>query len=162
MGRSTTGVTGMKFKSADDELLSMSVIREGEDPDVFVVFENGMAKRTASSEWDAKGRATLGVKVANLTDKNGDLVGGLTVDENDQVLVVFAKGNVVRMAVKPVTRRGRNTQGMGFAKPGKGDSVVAVARNVERSAEDDLEDVSTVTSDSESPTPGTDDDGGKA
>ena len=162
MGRSTTGVTGMKFKSADDELLSMSVIREGEDPDVFVVFENGMAKRTASSEWDAKGRATLGVKVANLTDKNGDLVGGLTVDENDQVLVVFAKGNVVRMAVQPVTRRGRNTQGMGFAKPGKGDSVVAVARNVERSAEDDLEDVSTVTSDSESPTPGTDDDGGKA
>ena len=162
MGRSTTGVTGMKFKSADDELLSMSVIREGEDPDVFVVFENGMAKRTASSEWDAKGRATLGVKVANLTDKNGDLVGGLTVDENDQVLVVFAKGNVVRMAVKPVTRRGRNTQGMGFAKPGKGDSVVAVARNVERSAEDDLEDVSTVTSESESPTPGTDDDGGKA
>ena len=162
MGRSTTGVTGMKFKSADDELLSMSVIREGEDPDVFVVFENGMAKRTASSEWDAKGRATRGVKVANHTDKNGDLVGGLTVDENDQVLVVFAKGNVVRMAVKPVTRRGRNTQGMGFAKPGKGDSVVAVARNVERSAEDDLEDVSTVTSDSESPTPGTDDDGGKA
>ena len=162
MGRSTTGVTGMKFKSADDELLSMSVIREGEDPDVFVVFENGMAKRTASSEWDAKGRATLGVKVANLTDKNGDLVGGLTVDENDQVLVVFAKGNVVRMAVRPVTRRGRNTQGMGFAKPGKGDSVVAVARNVERSAEDDLDDVSTVTSDSESPTPGTDDDGGKA
>ncbi|HRV58548.1 DNA gyrase subunit A [Phycicoccus sp.] len=162
MGRSTTGVTGMKFKSADDELLSMSVIREGEDPDVFVVFENGMAKRTASSEWDAKGRATLGVKVANLTDKNGDLVGGLTVDENDQVLVVFAKGNVVRMAVQPVTRRGRNTQGMGFAKPGKGDSVVAVARNVERSAEDDLEDVSTVTSDTESPTPGTDDDGGKA
>ena len=162
MGRSTTGVTGMKFKSADDELLSMSVIREGEDPDVFVVFENGMAKRTASSEWDAKGRATLGVKVANLTDKNGDLVGGLTVDENDQVLVVFAKGNVVRMAVQPVTRRGRNTQGMGFAKPGKGDSVVAVARNVERSAEDDLDDVSTVTSDSESPTPGTDDDGGKA
>ena len=162
MGRSTTGVTGMKFKSADDELLSMSVIREGEDPDVFVVFENGMAKRTASSEWDAKGRATLGVKVANLTDKNGDLVGGLTVDENDQVLVVFAKGNVVRMAVQPVTRRGRNTQGMGFAKPGKGDSVVAGARNVERSAEDDLEDVSTVTSDTESPTPGTDDDGGKA
>ena len=61
-----------------------------------------------------------------------------------------------------MTRRGRNTQGMGFAKPGKGDSVVAVARNVERSAEDDLEDVSTVTSDTESPTPGTDDDGGKA
>jgi DNA gyrase subunit A len=120
MGRSTTGVTGMKFKSADDELLSMSVIREGEDPDVFVVFENGMAKRTASSEWDAKGRATLGVKVANLTDKNGDLVGGLTVDENDQVLVVFAKGNVVRMAVQAGDPPRPQHPGNGLRQAGQG------------------------------------------
>jgi DNA gyrase subunit A len=136
MGRATTGVTGMKFR-ADDHLLSMSVIRDATDPDVFVVFENGMAKRTAASEWNAKGRATLGVAVAKLTDRNGDLVGGLTVAEDDQVLVVFERGNVVRMAVDTVTRRGRNTQGMTFARPGRGDSVVAVARNVERTPEAD-------------------------
>ena len=46
MGRSTSGVTGMKFRDGD-ELLAMSVVEEGENPDVFVVFENGLAKRTA-------------------------------------------------------------------------------------------------------------------
>jgi DNA gyrase subunit A len=130
MGRATSGVTGMRFRG-DDSVLSMSVISEGEDPDVFVVFENGMAKRSPASDWNAKGRGILGVAVAKMTDRNGDLVGALTVDEDDEVLVIFAKGNIVRMPVGPVTRRGRNTQGMRFANPGRGDSVVAVARNPE-------------------------------
>ncbi|HEY3503275.1 MAG TPA: DNA gyrase subunit A [Actinocatenispora sp.] len=130
MGRATSGVTGMRFRG-DDSVLSMSVIREGEDPDVFVVFENGMAKRSPASDWNAKGRGILGVAVAKMTERNGDLVGALTVDEDDEVLVIFAKGNIVRMPVGPVTRRGRNTQGMRFANPGRDDSVVAVARNPE-------------------------------
>jgi DNA gyrase subunit A len=135
MGRSTSGVTGMKFRG-DDSLLAMAVIGEGLDPDVFVVFENGMAKRSAASDWNAKGRATLGVAVAKITDRNGDLAGALTVEEDDEVLVVFAKGNLVRVAVDGVTRRGRNTQGMTLVKPGKGDRVVAIARNPERDEEE--------------------------
>ena len=54
MGRATSGVTGMRFRG-DDSLLSLSVIHEGEDPDVFVVFENGMAKRSPASDWNAQG-----------------------------------------------------------------------------------------------------------
>jgi DNA gyrase subunit A len=131
MGRATSGVTGMRFRD-DDALLSMSVIHEGEDPDVFVVFESGMAKRTASSEWTSKGRGILGVAVAKITERNGDLVGALTVSEDDEVLVIMGKGNIVRSGVAGVTRRGRNTQGMTFAKPGNGDYIVAVARNPER------------------------------
>jgi DNA gyrase subunit A len=131
MGRATSGVTGMRFRDGDS-VLSMSVIREGEDPDVFVVFENGMAKRSPASDWNAKGRGGLGVAVAKITERNGDIVGALTVAEDDEVLVIMGKGNIVRMPVGPVTRRGRNTQGMKFAKPGPGDSVVAVARNPER------------------------------
>src|SRR6476661_6688058 len=131
MGRATSGVTGMRFRG-DDSLLSLSVIHEGEDPDVFVVFENGMAKRSPSSDWNAKGRGGLGVAVAKITERNGDLVGALTVSEDDEVLVIMGKGNIVRMPVSPVTRRGRNTQGMKFANPGNGDSVVALARNPER------------------------------
>ena len=50
MGRATTGVTGMKFRDGDS-LLSMTVVRDGEDPDVFVVFENGMAKRSPASDY---------------------------------------------------------------------------------------------------------------
>ena len=79
MGRATSGVTGMRFRG-DDSLLSLSVIHEGEDPDVFVVFENGMAKRSPASDWNAKGRGGLGVAVAKITERNGDLVGALTVE----------------------------------------------------------------------------------
>jgi DNA gyrase subunit A len=136
MGRATSGVTGMRFRG-DDSLLSLSVIHEDEDPDVFVVFENGMAKRSPSSDWNAKGRGGLGVAVAKITERNGDLVGALTVSEDDEVLVIMGKGNIVRMPVSPVTRRGRNTQGMKFANPGTGDSVVALARNPEHAEDED-------------------------
>jgi DNA gyrase subunit A len=98
---------------------------------VFVVFESGLAKRSKASEWNVKGRAILGVAVAKLSDKGGDLVGALTVDEDDEVLVIFEKGNIVRSRVDEVRLTGRNTMGVQFAKAGKGDSIVAVARNPE-------------------------------
>ncbi|MEO6790257.1 MAG: DNA gyrase C-terminal beta-propeller domain-containing protein, partial [Ornithinibacter sp.] len=138
MGRATSGVTGMKFRSGDS-LLAMSVVQEGTDPDVFVVFESGLAKRSKVSEWNVKGRAILGVAVAKLSDKGGDLVGALTVDEEDEVLVIFEKGNIVRSRVDEVRLTGRNTMGVQFAKPGRNDSIVAVARNPEREVEEALE-----------------------
>ena len=137
MGRGTSGVTGMKFRDGDS-LLSMQVIKAGTDPDVFVVFENGVAKRTAASEWTAKGRGTLGVMAAK-SGKGGQLVGALTVDEGDEVMVVMEKGNIVRSAVAEVSRTGRNTMGVSFATPRKGDAIVAVARNVDRGVADEVE-----------------------
>jgi DNA gyrase subunit A len=135
MGRATSGVTGMRFRDSD-ALLSLSVIEDGTDPDVFVVFENGLAKRTAVSEWSVKGRGILGVAVAKITEKNGVVVGALTVDEDDEVLAIMGKGNIVRSSVSGVTRRGRNTQGMRFVTPARGDVVVAVARSVERAVDE--------------------------
>jgi DNA gyrase subunit A len=99
------------------------------------VFENGLAKRTLASEYTAKGRGILGVRVAQLSDRGGDLVGALTVDEEDEVLVVMEKGKIVRSRVDEVRRTGRNTMGVQFATPDKRDSIVAVARNAERVAE---------------------------
>ena len=136
MGRATSGVTGMKFRG-DDSLLSMSVVEAGTDPDVFVVFESGLAKRSKASEWNVKGRAILGVAVAKLSDKGGDLVGALTVEEDDEVLVIFEKGNIVRSRVDEVRLTSRNTMGVQFAKAGRGDSIVAVARNPEREVDED-------------------------
>ncbi len=131
MGRSTSGVTGMKFKGKDS-LLSMSVIAGGTAPDVFVVFENGLAKRTPVTEYRRQGRGGTGIQVAKLSDKGGDLVGALTVDPEDEVMVVMERGNIVRSKVNLVRHTGRSTQGVIFATPGKGDAIVAVARNVER------------------------------
>ncbi|WP_226913658.1 DNA gyrase subunit A [Gephyromycinifex aptenodytis] len=133
MGRATSGVTGMKFRAGDD-LLSMNLIPEGGDPDVFVVFENGLAKRTPASDYPAKGRAGLGVRVAAISERGGDLVGALTVADTDEVMVVMEKGKVVRSRVDEVRRTGRNTMGVQFAKPDAGDAIVAVARNTESSA----------------------------
>ncbi|HET7305642.1 MAG TPA: DNA gyrase subunit A [Segeticoccus sp.] len=138
MGRSTSGVTGMKFRG-DDNLLAMGVVTEGSDPDLFVVFENGLAKRTLSSDYPTKGRGILGVKVAHLSERGGDLVGALIVDEDDEVMVVMEKGKIVRSRVDEVRRTGRNTMGVQFATPGKGDSIVAVARNTERIVEAEVE-----------------------
>ena len=117
----------------------MSVVSAGQDPDVFVVFENGVAKRTQVSDYPVKGRATLGVRVAQMSDRGGDLVGALTVAEDDEVLVVMEKGKIVRSRVDEVRRTGRNTQGVIFATPDKDDAIVAVARNAERVVEELIE-----------------------
>ncbi|MBO1756247.1 DNA gyrase subunit A [Allobranchiibius sp. CTAmp26] len=151
MGRGTSGVTGMKFRDGD-ELLAMNVVPEGEDPDVFVVFENGLAKRTASSDYPTKGRATLGVKVANISERGGDLVGALITHDGDEVLVVMEKGKIVRSRVDEVRRTGRSTQGVQFATPDKGDAIVAVARNAEAEVEELADDA--VASVEENPVPG--------
>jgi DNA gyrase subunit A len=135
MGRSTSGVAGMRFRDGD-HLLSMSVVVDGSDPDVFVVFENGLAKRTLASAYTAKGRGIQGVKVAQLSERGGDLVGALTVDPEDEVMVVMEKGKIVRSRVDEVRRTGRNTMGVQFAAPDRGDSIVAVARNADRGLED--------------------------
>ena len=137
MGRATSGVTGMRFRDGD-EMLSISVVASGEDPDLFVVFENGLAKRTPASDYPVKGRATLGVRVAQVSDRGGDLVGALTVADDDEVMVVMEKGKIVRSRVDEIRRTGRNTQGVRFAAPDKGDAIVAVARNVERAVEAEL------------------------
>jgi len=138
MGRATSGVTGMKFRG-EDALLAMDVVRE--DAYLFTVTEGGIAKRTAltTENYRVTKRSGLGIKVANLPEANGDLVGALVVDEGDEVLVIMEKGKIVRSAVDEVHATGRATQGVIFAKPDAADRIIAVARNVER--RDEVEEV---------------------
>jgi DNA gyrase subunit A len=75
------------------------------------------------------------VRVAQLSDRGGILVGALTVDEEDEVMVVMEKGKIVRSRVDEVRRTGRNTMGVQFATPDTHDSIVAVARNADRRIE---------------------------
>jgi len=131
MGRATSGVTGMKFR-ADDELLAMDVVRE--EAFLFTVTQGGIAKRTALTveNYRVQGRGGLGIKVANLPEANGDLVGALVTDADDEVLVIMERGKIVRSATSEVNATGRTTQGVIFAKPDNGDRIIAVARNIER------------------------------
>lgn len=157
MGRSTSGVTGMKFRDGD-ELISANVVTEGSF--VFVVTEGGYAKRTSVDEYRVQGRNGFGIKVAKLVEDRGALVGGLIVDEEDEVLVVMAGGKVVRSNVNEVPAKGRDTMGVIFAKPGEGDSIIGVARNQDRQLDDSDDETTENTEASESSeAPGTDNEG---
>jgi DNA gyrase subunit A len=132
MGRDTSGVIGMAFRK-DDELLSASVI--GEAGFVFVVTEGGYAKRTAADQYRVQKRGGIGIKVAKLDEKRGDLVGSLIVEETDEVLVVLASGKVIRTFASEVPAKGRDTMGVVFARFEEGDSVLSLAKNTERNLE---------------------------
>ncbi|MEI2764920.1 MAG: DNA gyrase subunit A [Dermatophilaceae bacterium] len=156
MGRATSGVTGMRFKDGD-RLLAMAVVQAGSEPDVFVVFENGLAKRTPIAEYRVQGRGGTGIHVARVSDRGGDLVGALTVSPEDEVMVVMEKGKIVRSRVDEIRHTGRSTMGVKFATPDAGDAIVAVARNVETA---DDEDNGVPSDQSEPSTTGPDDAGG--
>jgi DNA gyrase subunit A len=134
LGRVTGGVTGMKFKG-DDELLTMDVVQP--DTYVFVVTEAGYAKRTPVDEYRLQGRGGLGIRVAKITEQRGDLVGGLIVEDGEEVLVVMEKGKIVRSSIDEVPAKGRNTMGVVFAKPDKKDRIIAVTRGPEAEVEDE-------------------------
>ena len=133
MGRSTSGVTGMKFRSGD-ELLSASVV--GDRGYVFVVTEGGYAKRTEVDQYRVQQRGGLGIKVAKLSEDRGALAGGLIVADDDEVLVVMQNGKVVRSSVAEVPAKGRDTMGVVFARPDDDDRIIAIARNSERNLVD--------------------------
>ncbi len=135
MGRATSGVTGMKFRDAD-ELLSMSVIRsdaDEEDQFVFTATNGGYAKKTAVAQYRVQGRGGLGIKAMKLQDERGTLVGALVVDDDDEIIAIKASGQVTRSRVADVTQTGRDTMGVKFVGVRGDDEVVALARNEENS-----------------------------
>ena len=136
MGRQTAGVQGMRFRNGDS-LLAMDVVPGDSDKDLFVVTNEGFAKRTAISEYRLQGRNGLGIKAVQLVEGRGALVGALVVSEDDQVMAIMKSGKVIRSNVDEVKRTGRNTQGVTFAKPDKGDTILSIARNEEKDEPED-------------------------
>ncbi|MEN9956911.1 MAG: hypothetical protein RIR46_519 [Actinomycetota bacterium] len=134
MGRDTSGNIGMHFRSGDN-LLSASVINDVEGAYVFVVTEGGYAKRTSVDQYRPQNRGGIGIKVAKLEEKRGDIVGAQIVTDDDEVLVVLESGKVVRSAVAEVPAKGRDTMGVVFARFEESDSVIGLAKNSERNLE---------------------------
>ena len=137
MGRATGGVVGMKFRDGD-ELLSMSIVRDGTESYVFTVTDGGYAKRTVVEEYRVQGRGGLGIKAMKINEDRGSLVGGLVVGEGDEVLAIRASGGVTRSPVRDVPAKGRDTMGVKYVTLGEDDAVVAIALNAEDDAAEDL------------------------
>ncbi|MFT4217811.1 MAG: DNA gyrase subunit A [Micropruina sp.] len=137
MGRATSGVTGMKFRDGDS-LLSMAVIDADmpeDDRFVFTVTDGGFAKRTAVSEYRQQGRGGLGIKAMKLNDDRGSLVGGLVVQENDEIMAIKTSGQIIRSSVSEVPPKGRDTMGVKFVHVQGDDSVSVIALYPENGAD---------------------------
>ncbi|MEN9710818.1 MAG: hypothetical protein RL441_810, partial [Actinomycetota bacterium] len=135
MGRATAGVIGMRFKSSDDHLLSMDVVREGAF--VVTVTDGGFAKRTRVEEWNSKGRGTQGVRAMKLVEERGGLVGAMIADETDQIFAVASNGVVIRTSVSDVRATGRDTMGVSLMNLADGDTLVGIARATEKDEDED-------------------------
>jgi DNA gyrase subunit A len=139
MGRATSGVTGMRFRPGD-ELLTLARIPADvtEEMALVTVTDAGYAKRTTIDAYRRQGRGGFGVRAARLSDERGGLVGSLVAVPGDEMLLIMASGKVVRTSVRDVPAKGRDTMGVIVAKPDRGDAIVAVTRNPEPVAEEDV------------------------
>jgi DNA gyrase subunit A len=136
MGRATSGVQGMRF-NADDELLSLNVVRE--DTYLLVATSGGYAKRTAIEEYTTQGRGGKGILTIQYDRRRGTLVGALIVDDDTELYAITSGGGVIRTRARQVRKAGRQTKGVRLINLGDGDTLVAVARNADEDASEDDE-----------------------
>jgi DNA gyrase subunit A len=130
MGRATSGVFGMRFNKGD-ELLSMLVVRDGEDVEILVATEGGYAKRTQTDEYPIQGRGGKGVLTARIVSTRGVLVGAIAVSPKDEVFAITSDGVVIRTKAAEVRRAQRQTMGVRLVSLPDGVNVVALARNAD-------------------------------
>jgi DNA gyrase subunit A len=133
MGRDTSGVKGMNVSEKGNYVLAMDIARD--ETELLVVTENGFGKRTAISEYPAKGRGTMGVQTIKLTDKKGALAGAMIVREHDELVFISQNGMVQRTSVKGISLYGRASQGVNVMNLRDDDVVSAVALVMEGQAE---------------------------
>ncbi|TDC13482.1 DNA gyrase subunit A [Actinomadura bangladeshensis] len=129
MGRATSGVIGMRFDE-DQEVLNMLVVHNGSD-DVLVATRGGYAKRTPVDQYPLQGRGGKGVLTAKIVESRGMLVGALMVGPDDEVFAMTSNGGVIRTTAAEIKQSGRQTMGVRLMNLADGDSIVAIARNVE-------------------------------
>ena len=129
MGRATSGVYGMRF-NGDDSLLSMNVVKE--DQFLLVATSGGYAKRTAMEDYPVQRRGGKGVLTIQYDRRRGHLVGAEVVAIDDEIFAITSNGGIIRTAAKEVRKAGRQTKGVRLMNLAEGDSLLAIARNADR------------------------------
>lgn len=109
MGRTATGVRGVNLRDGD-QVVGASVITDQDE--VLIITEKGYGKRTMASEYPTKGRGGKGIKTANITEKNGALAGLMTVEGNEDLMIITNTGVMIRTGVANISQTGRSTQGV--------------------------------------------------
>ncbi len=125
MGRVTHGVKGIKLKE-NDKVRDMVIVDENSS--LLTVCENGFGKRTDFSEYPAHHRGGQGVINIKTTERNGKVVALIDVRDTDELIMITAKGMVIRTPINTIRAIGRNTQGVKLFAVEEGDKLVSVAR----------------------------------
>jgi len=130
MGRTATGVKGMKLDNKEDEIVGMVSISpdDADSTDILVVSDKGFGKRTKLEEYRKTNRGGKGVKTMNITDKTGPLVTILGVTGENDLMIINRSGITIRFSVDHVRLAGRDTQGVSLIRLQKNDQIAAVTR----------------------------------
>ena len=126
MGRTARGVTGIKFKEPGDEVVGAAVI-ESNDQEILSISQKGIGKRTTADEYRLTNRGGKGVICMKLTNRTGDLVGVVMVDEEQDLMALTSSGKMIRVDMQSIRKAGRNTSGVIVVNV-DGDDVVSIAR----------------------------------
>lgn len=129
MGRTARGVRGIRL--AEGQKVNSLIVVKSEESSVLTVTENGFGKRTAMTDYAVKGRGGLGVISIQTTERNGDVIGAVAVDDDDEIMLISDQGTLIRTPVKDVSVLGRNTQGVTLVKLGGEEHLVSLERVVE-------------------------------
>ena len=132
MGRSTSGVIGMKFRT-DDELLTMARIDSQTTTSfVFTATDGGYGKKTPLDEYRLQGRGGIGIKAAKIDENSrGSLVSALVLADTDEILAITSAGTVMRTPAAEVRQTGRDSMGVRLVNLDEGVALVSVTQNQE-------------------------------
>ncbi len=127
MGRTATGVRGIRLAHEKDEVVGMISV-DSLDATVLVVSENGYGKRTDIDDYRVTNRGGKGVKTINVTEKTGQLVSIKDVTDTDDLMIINRSGIVIRIAMSTLRVMGRATQGVRLITLKDGDSIASVTK----------------------------------
>jgi DNA gyrase subunit A len=133
MGRSTSGVIGMKFRDGD-ELLTMARVDSESSAGAFVftATDGGYGKKTPIDEYRLQGRGGIGIKAAKIDeDSRGTLVSALVLEDADEILAITSAGTVMRTPAAEVRQTGRDSMGVRLVNLDEGATLLSVTRNSE-------------------------------
>ena len=137
MSRMAAGVKGVTLRDGDQVVGAAAIT---EDQEVLIITEKGYGKRTSATEYPTKGRGGKGIKTANITDKNGNLAGIVTVSGDEDIMVITDTGVIIRTAVANISQTGRATQGVKVMRLDDSARIVTFAlvepEEVEQASED--------------------------
>lgn len=138
MGRTASGVTGMKFKADNDYVVDMSLC---DKEYLFTLTESGLGKCTPIEEYNLQNRGGKGVTSHKITDKTGLVIAASTISSDDDIFIVTEQGLMIRVKAKDISTSGRSTSGVKLLSLNNGDAIAGISVSSFNCLDEETDDV---------------------